>query len=76
MPAHLHLFGLVHLLILAAVPLLAALLAALHIKHPSSSRPVRIALAVLLFLSSALGYGYLALHGARMFPDYVGLPVM
>jgi len=73
MPAHLHLFGLVHLLILAAVLLLAASLAALHLKHPSSSKPVRIALAVLLFLASALGYGYLALHGARMFPDHLPL---
>jgi hypothetical integral membrane protein (TIGR02206 family) len=73
MPAHLHLFGLVHLLILAAVPLLAAMLAALHRKHPSSSRPVRVALAVLLFLSSALNFAYHASHGDRMFPDHVPL---
>jgi len=73
MPAHLHLFGLVHLLILAAVPLLAALLAALHRKHPSSSRPVRVVLAVMLFLSSALNFAYYALRGDRMFPDHVPL---
>jgi hypothetical integral membrane protein (TIGR02206 family) len=73
MPAHLRLFGLVHLLILAAVPLLAALLAAFHRNHPSSSRTLRIILAVLLFLSSALNYGYQALHGERMFPDHLPL---
>jgi hypothetical integral membrane protein (TIGR02206 family) len=63
----------VHLLILAAVPLLAALLAALHRKHPSSSRPVRVVLAVMLFLSSALNFAYYALRGDRMFPDHVPL---
>jgi hypothetical integral membrane protein (TIGR02206 family) len=73
MPAHLHLFGFVHLLILAAVPLFAALLVALQRKLPSATRPLRNVLAVSLFLSSALGFGYFALHGDRMFPDHVPL---
>jgi len=73
MPAHLHLFGLVHLLILAAVPLLAALFVALQRRFPSAARPLRILLAILLFLSSALNFGYYALRGDRMFPDHVPL---
>lgn len=73
MPAHLHLFGLVHLLILAAVPLLAALLVALQRKLPSGSRALRIVLAILLFLSSALYYGYEAMHSERMFPGHLPL---
>ncbi len=73
MPAHLHLFGLVHLLILAAVPLLAALLVAVQRVLPPGSRALRIALAILLFLTSAAYYGYLALHGNKMFPDHLPL---
>jgi len=45
MPAHLHLFGLEHLLILAAVPLLAVLLAVLQRRLPPGSRALRFALA-------------------------------
>jgi hypothetical integral membrane protein (TIGR02206 family) len=71
MPAHLHLFGLVHLLILAAVPLLAALLVAVQRMLPPGSRALRIALAFLLFLTSAAYYGYMALHGNKMFPGYL-----
>jgi len=73
MPGNLHLFGLVHLLIIAAVPLLAALLVAVQRRFPSASKGLRFGLAVLLFLSSALYYGYLALHGQRMFPDHLPL---
>jgi hypothetical integral membrane protein (TIGR02206 family) len=73
MPGNLHLFGLVHLLILAAVPLLAALLAAVQRILPSTARALRIGLAILLFLSSMMYYGYLALHGQLTFPDHLPL---
>ena len=73
MPAHLRLFGLVHLLILVAVPLLAAVLAAIQRRLAPGSKIPRIALAFLLFMSSALYYGYFAVHGQRMFPDHVPL---
>jgi hypothetical integral membrane protein (TIGR02206 family) len=73
MPAHLHLFGFVHLLILAGVPLLAALLVALQRMLPQGSRALRIALAILLLLTSALYYGYLVLQGNKMFPGHLPL---
>jgi hypothetical integral membrane protein (TIGR02206 family) len=73
MPAHLHLFGLVHLLILAAVPVLAALLAALQRKLPPGTKAVRITLASLLFICTVSYYLYFALHSNRMFPDHLPL---
>ncbi len=73
MPSHLQLFGFVHLLILASVPLLAALLAAFQMRIPSSSRLLRLALAFLLFLSTTSYYAYFALQGSRMFPDHLPL---
>lgn len=73
MPSQLHLFGLMHLLILASVPLLAALLAALQRNLAPESKNLRILLATLLFLCPASYYGCLALHGNKMFPDHVPL---
>ena len=73
MPAHLHLFGLVHLLILAAVLLFAALFAAAQRKLPTISPALRWLLAVLLLLSSLMYYGYLAVHGRITFPDQLPL---
>ena len=73
MPGHLPLFGLVHLLILGSVPFLAVLLAMLQRGLGSASRGPRYALAVALFLSYALYYGYWAIHGRRMFPDHLPL---
>ncbi len=73
MPAHLHLFGLVHLVILAAVLLLAAILAAVQRNLPPGSRGLRLGLAVFLFLSTALYYGDLFMHGQQMFPDHLPL---
>jgi hypothetical integral membrane protein (TIGR02206 family) len=73
MPAHLHLFGLVHLVILGAVPLLAALLAALQRRLGPGSRGVRYGLAFLLCMCSVLYYGNFALHGERMFPGHLPL---
>jgi len=73
MPANLHLFGPVHLVILGAIPLLAAFLAAVQRRLPHRSRELRYGLAILLFLSSAMYYGYLALHGQLTFPDHLPL---
>lgn len=73
MPAHFHSYGFVHLLILASVPLLAALLAALQRRLPPGSRGTRITLAILVLLSSAMYYGYFAVHGEKMFPNHVPL---
>jgi len=73
MPASFHLFGLVHLAILASVPLFAAALAAVQRRLPAGSRGLRLALALLLFLSSAMYYGYLALNGQLTFPGHLPL---
>lgn len=73
MPACLHLFGIVHLAILAAVPSLAALVAAAQRRLRLPSRVVRLTLAVLLGAVSLMYYGYLALHGQLIFPDQLPL---
>jgi len=73
MPAHLHLFGLVHLLILAAVLLFAAFCAAAQRRLRPGSSALRWLLAVLLLTSSLMYYGYLALHGRLTFPDQLPL---
>jgi len=73
MPAHLHLFGLEHLLILAAVPLLAVLLAVLQRRLPPGSRALRFALADLLLLCTVAYYGSFPLHGQPMFPNHMPL---
>ena len=73
MPASLHLFGPVHLLILATVPLLAVALAAFQRKLPPGSRALRLPLALLLFVVSIMYYGYMALHGQLMFPSLLPL---
>jgi hypothetical integral membrane protein (TIGR02206 family) len=73
MPAYLHLFGPVHLLILAAVPLFAAVFAAAQRRLPAGTRRLRFLLAVLLLLSSLMYYGYLGVHGQLTFPDQLPL---
>jgi hypothetical integral membrane protein (TIGR02206 family) len=73
MPASLHLFGFVHLVILGAVPLLAAVLAAVQRKLSPGASGLRWGLAFLLFLCTALYYGNFAVHGERMFPGHVPL---
>lgn len=73
MPGHLHLFGLVHLVILAAVPLFAALLAFVQRRLPPGSRGLRFGVAVLLFACSVMYYGYFAVHGQLTFPDRLPL---
>jgi hypothetical integral membrane protein (TIGR02206 family) len=73
MPAQLHLFGLVHLLILASVPALAALLVLVQRRLAPGSRGLRFGMAAVLAVSSALYYAYFAMHGQLTFPDRLPL---
>ena len=73
MPGHLRLFGFVHLFILAAVPLAAGLFAVIQRRLPPGTKWWRYSLAVCLFLSSAMYYGYLAAHGSFTYPDHLPL---
>ena len=73
MPPGLHLFGAVHLLILAAVPVLAALLARIQRSLGPQSRLIRYGLAAALLASTVAYYGDPFLHGERMFPGHVPL---
>jgi hypothetical integral membrane protein (TIGR02206 family) len=73
MPANFHLFGIVHLAILAAVPLLAVMLAAVQRRLAPGSRAVRVALALLLLLCTILYYGRYAALGEQMFPGHLPL---
>ncbi len=73
MTTNFHLLGAAHLAILGSVPLVAAILAAVHRLLPPGCRWIRIGLAAVLLSDSALWYGYLASHGQLAFPD--GLPL-
>ena len=73
MPTGFHLFGPIHLAILAAVPALAGLLTVLHRRLPAGSRSVHLALAAALLLDSAMYYGYQAYRGQLTFPDHLPL---
>jgi hypothetical integral membrane protein (TIGR02206 family) len=73
MPITFHLFGPVHLVILGAVPLLAAIFAALQRRFPPGFRALRYGLATILLLDLALHYGYMAAHGQLIFPDCLPL---
>lgn len=66
-------FGPAHLAIICIVPTIAALLAIAYRKELPGSHHIRLALAVLLFASSASYYGYFALTGAQMFPQHIPL---
>lgn len=68
-----HLLGPAHLAILAAVPLLAAILAAVQRKLPPGSRWLRLTLAALILLDTVLWYIDLSLHGQLTFPDSLPL---
>ena len=71
--ANLHLLWPAHFLILGAVPLLAAILAAIQRRLSPGFRWLRIGLATTLLLDSALYYGYLVTHGQFAFPNHLPL---
>jgi hypothetical integral membrane protein (TIGR02206 family) len=73
MPTNFHLFSPAHLAILGSMPFLAATLTVVQRKFLNGSRGLRIGLAVILLLDSALYYGYLAAHGLLTFPDHLPL---
>lgn len=73
MQGQIHLFGLVHLAIIATVPLLAAALAAVQRRLQPGARSLRVGVALVLGLSSAAYYAYFALHGQLTFPDRLPL---
>jgi hypothetical integral membrane protein (TIGR02206 family) len=66
-------FGTVHLCILAAVPLFAALLTLIQRQLPPGSKALRVALGIILLSDAALYYWYLAAHGQLTFPDHLPL---
>jgi hypothetical integral membrane protein (TIGR02206 family) len=73
MPANFHLLGPAHLFILGAVPALAAILAVVQRRLPNGFRGLRISLAAVLLLDTALYYGHMATHGPITFPDHLPL---
>lgn len=73
MPAYLHLFGPTHLLILAAVPLVAAVFATIQRKLPPRSQLIRFPLAVLLAITTTAYYAYMYNHGQLIFPSLLPL---
>lgn len=73
MPPGLHIFGLIHLAILAAVPALAALLAVAQRRFSSLGRSIRLGLSILLFASSASYYASFVIHGVPLFPNHLPL---
>jgi len=73
MTTNFHLLGLAHLTILGAVPLLAAILAAVQRQLSPEFRWLRVGLATILLSDSALYYGYLASHVQLTFPDHLPL---
>jgi hypothetical integral membrane protein (TIGR02206 family) len=73
MPGNLHLFGLVHLLILASVPAFAAVLVVVQRRLQFDSRWLRYSLAPILFLCEFSYYGCSAFQGQPIFPDRLPL---
>ncbi len=70
---YLNLLGAAHLLILAAIPLLAAILAAIQRRLPPGSRVLRLGVGAVLLLESAFWYSYLAAIGQLTFPGALPL---
>ncbi len=66
-------FGPAHLCILAAVPLLAALLTFIQWRLPAGSKILRISLGTILLLDSAAYYSTLAANGQLSDPDHLPL---
>lgn len=73
MTTNFKLFGPTHLAILGSVPLLAGLLAYAQTKLAPASRALRICLACVILLDSAVYYGVLIARGQLTFPDHLPL---
>jgi hypothetical integral membrane protein (TIGR02206 family) len=73
MPTDFELFGPTHLVILAAVPLLAAILAAVQRRLPPGIKWLRVGLAAMLLSDFVVYCGYQAAHGQLAFPDRLPL---
>ncbi|MGA3136482.1 MAG: TIGR02206 family membrane protein [Terracidiphilus sp.] len=73
MPTNFQLLGPAHLVILGAVPLLAAILAAVQRQLSSGCKWLRVGLAVVLLLDFAVYCGYKAAYGQLAFPDSLPL---
>ena len=66
-------FGLAHLAVLGAVPVLAAFLSRLHRRLPAAGKPTRYALAAVLAVNSAAFYASFVLRGEPLFPGHLPL---
>jgi hypothetical integral membrane protein (TIGR02206 family) len=73
MTTNFKLFGPTHLAILGSVPLLAGLLAYAQRKLAPASRTLRICLACIILLDSAVYYSVLIARGQLTFPDHLPL---
>lgn len=73
MRPYIRLFGPAHLLILAAIPSIAAVLALIHRRLPLGSKALRLGLAAVLLMDTVIFYSYLATHHLFWFPG--GLPL-
>ena len=71
MQPYIHLFGPAHLVILIAVPALAAVLAFIQRKFTPGSNSLRLGLAAALLLDTAVFYRYQVSHGLLSFPDHM-----
>jgi len=73
MSTELQLFGLRHIAIIFAFPILAAILALIQRRLSPGSRGLRFGLALILFVNGALFYVYHAYLGHSLFPNYLPL---
>jgi hypothetical integral membrane protein (TIGR02206 family) len=73
MTTNFRLFGPTHLLILGAVPSIAAVLAIIQRQLPLRSKWLRLGLATVILLDSVVYYGYLIARGQLTFPDHLPL---
>ncbi len=72
-PTNFRLLGPEHLAILSAIPLLAAILAAVQRRLPSGSRGLRTGFGAVLLADAAWWYGYLAWQHQLTFPEHLPL---
>lgn len=73
MPTNFHLFGPAHLLILGAIPSLAAILAAIQRRVPPGLKALRLGVGFILLLDTVAFYSFLAARGQLRFPSNLPL---